>query len=36
MMPSGAYQQELPATVPNREVDAPFHLAPHIRTDRDS
>lgn len=27
VMPSGAYHQELPTTVPRREVDAPFLLA---------
>ncbi|MCW7540257.1 glycosyltransferase family 2 protein [Aquabacterium sp. A7-Y] len=29
LMPSGAYHQELPTTVPVREVDAPRALAPH-------
>lgn len=29
LMPSGAYHQELPTTVPDRSVDAPFWLAAH-------
>ena len=29
LLPSGAYHQELPTTVPHRDIDAPQVLAPH-------